>query len=158
MDHIRLYTKDRKDDECEIVVHGHCNALAWVARVFARVTICIYRSRHARGCKDPWRAGTDDYLQVIVIGLGKRLVIMEPDDNAARFILDGWDACGIDLFIIALAAAISPVTIQVCAITKIIISGTGITYTEARGVLDDQPGKEEPGELEHTHEDQKQKG
>jgi hypothetical protein len=93
-------------------------------------------------------------LQEIVVSLGKRLVIMEPDDNAARLVLDGRYACGIDLIIIALAAAICSIAIQVCAITDIIISGTGIAYTEARGILDDQPGKEEPGKFEHAHEDQ----
>jgi len=158
MHHVRLYAKDRKDNECEIVIDCHCHALPRVAWVFAGVTIRIDRARHAGWIKYPWRAGTHHNLQVIVICLGKRLVVVESNYDAARLILDGRYACGIDLIIIAFATAQSAVRIKVGTINHIIIPGAGITHTEACGVLDDQPGKEKPGEFEHAYEDQKQKG
>ncbi len=133
-------------------------------------TACIYRLRHQRWLPDTGRAcgGTNRYIEVVILGLGIYIVIrqgtvdwifrmccmpgiiiilgyaiVKTNDDAARFIFNGRNTSGLNLFQFTFAVTKRTVTIQIFAVSFIELTRNGITHAEACGVFYNKPGIEQ---------------
>jgi hypothetical protein len=143
MDHIRLDAEDGEHDEGEVVVGRHEDLRAGIPCIFRDRTSRIdTRGAHLRP-GEVVLIGTYSDIQIIVSGLCKALIIVKTNDHPFGLIEDRGKAC-----VLLLLCFTNPSTgtigraIQICAVAHLVGPGRGITDAEARGVFDDQPGKE----------------
>ena len=71
---------------------------------------------------------------------------MQTDDNTARFILDGWDARGVNLGVCGAGGW--------AAVACIVITGCSVPNAEACGIFDQDPGIEETSEFDDAKDQQ----
>lgn len=164
MDGSRPDAEERHDHEPEVVIGGHIYAVAGCASAFLgacrnpiQITIAIgvltlYRRRERIGC-----IGTDSNVEESRIALGNRfetgVPLVETEYHARGFILDGWDTDSIHFGVVAAVPSI-----RVIAVIRVVRTGGGIPDPEARGVLENDPGKQEPRKLEDADHHDQQKG
>ena len=100
-----MYIKSGEHHEGEIVIRRHPNILSGCTRVFTfgfvrKFAAGVDRAGHLwRGKYTTISHRADGDIKGIMLSMRQGFIIMEADDDPARFILDGRDARQIDLII-----------------------------------------------------------
>lgn len=121
MDHVRADAERGQDDEGEVVVCRHDDAVARAAGVFGGRARAVDRAAHLGRGEDArlsvvGRGGADCDLQVFVRGLREGFVVEEADDHPAGLVFDGRKTRGVHFFVFAVPAARRAVPVHVGAV------------------------------------------
>lgn len=153
MDHIRANAKNWQNNKCKVIVCGYDNAFPWGSWGFHRRTVAVNRPSHLWRRKNcSWASGADRDFQIVMLSFSNRFIVEKSDDHAARFVFNGWNACGVHLGILAGSSTGGAPTIQIDAVQGVKLSGRCIADAKTGGVFDDDPGKKQAAKLDHAQD------